>query len=78
MVTLEVVDQEIASLKEQQAGHLALYHQATGAIQALEHIRKLLTERDSMPLQEFAEMVGGPGANGEVVDDPAILEWRPD
>lgn len=78
MITLEVVDQEIASITEQQAAHLALYHQASGALQALEHIRKLLAGGDDLTVSQFAEMVGGPGAKADVISDPALLEWRED
>lgn len=44
MLTLEFIDQEIASLMQQRDNFFSLYHQATGAIQSCEAMKKKLLE----------------------------------
>ncbi len=49
----------IENLKQQQATHLALHNQASGAIQLAEKLLADLKEPDALTLEQFGKAVGG-------------------
>ena len=62
---LDVFKKDLARMKAQEKEQLATVHATQGVIQYLEHLVNEL-EGDSIPIDQFAEMIGGPGAKATI------------
>jgi len=59
VITIEELDKELASLRIQRDNAFVVYHQAIGAIEALGHFKKILTEPPTISKEELEALVGG-------------------
>jgi len=64
---LEVFKKDLARMRAQEKEQLATVHATQGVIQYLEHLISEL-EQQSIPIDKFAEMIGGPGAKAVIED----------
>ena len=66
MMTVDQLRQEIASLEQQRQRAYDTYQQAQGALALLRALLQSAEQANAMPLQRFAEAVGGVGATASV------------
>jgi len=64
MLTNEMLDEKIALLEKQKEEHFAVYHQAVGAISAIQHLKTMNNERkpfskDHLTLDQLGQALGG-------------------
>jgi len=66
VITVDGLRQEITNLEQQRQQAAETFQQATGALSLAHALLARLESDDGMPLQEFAESIGGNGATATI------------